>query len=194
MNKNIWFTADQHFGHKNIIKYCKRPFKTIKEMNDVLMSNWNKLIKPGDTVYQVGDLAFCKNQYELEYIADQLNGKKNIILGNHDTKKWMLNSNKFESVSSNKLVKFDDIQIFLSHFAHRVWPKSHYGILHLFGHSHGGLEPWGLSFDIGVDVWDFKPLNLDEIIERMKVLQSRFDLNPQEQMNLKDWKTTVLDN
>ena len=54
---NIWFTADHHFGHKNIMKHCNRPFPSVDEMDEILTGNWNMLVKPGDTVYHIGDFA-----------------------------------------------------------------------------------------------------------------------------------------
>ena len=54
----IWFTSDTHFDHKNIIKYCNRPFKDIDEMNAELERRWNAVVAPGDRVFHLGDFAF----------------------------------------------------------------------------------------------------------------------------------------
>ncbi len=55
-----FFTSDTHFGHKNIITFCSRPFETIDEMNDNLIKNWNDMVKPTDRVFVVGDVFLCK--------------------------------------------------------------------------------------------------------------------------------------
>jgi len=55
---NQWFSADDHFGHGNIIKYCNRPFKDSNDMNSSLIRNWNQRVKPEDTVFHVGDFCF----------------------------------------------------------------------------------------------------------------------------------------
>lgn len=79
-----WFTSDTHFGHKNILEYEKeaRPFSTVEEMNEVLISNWNGSVKPSDIIWHLGD--FCFGRANLA-IADRLQGKKRLVMGNHDT-------------------------------------------------------------------------------------------------------------
>ena len=51
---NIWFIADPHFDHKNIIKYCERPFNTVEEMNQTLIERWNSVVKKDDKVFCIG--------------------------------------------------------------------------------------------------------------------------------------------
>lgn len=80
----IWFTSDHHFGHTNILEYEKyaRPFDTINEMHEVMIERWNRVVGSGDTVFHLGDFCFGKHNLHL---ANRLNGKKKLILGNHDT-------------------------------------------------------------------------------------------------------------
>jgi calcineurin-like phosphoesterase family protein len=77
------FTADLHFGHRNIISYCDRPFSDVGEMNDVLVRNWNDTVADGDTVWVVGDFALGKIAETLP-IVGMLNGEKTLVAGNHD--------------------------------------------------------------------------------------------------------------
>ena len=80
-----WFTADTHFGHKNIIKYCNRPFKDLKEMNATLIKNWNERVSPNDIVIVLGDFAWEKDYSKIkERYLDKLNGNILIVRGNHD--------------------------------------------------------------------------------------------------------------
>lgn len=81
---NTWFISDTHFGHKNIIEYEKeyRPFSTLDEMHEVMIERWNDVVKPKDTVYHLGDFAFGRRNIK---IASRLNGRKRLIMGNHDT-------------------------------------------------------------------------------------------------------------
>jgi calcineurin-like phosphoesterase family protein len=79
-----FFTSDHHFGHKNILNYEKeaRPFSSVEEMNEVMIERWNNVVHRNDIVYHLGDFAFGKHNIQ---IAERLNGKKRLILGNHDT-------------------------------------------------------------------------------------------------------------
>ena len=81
--EKIWFIADSHFSHKNVIDYCNRPFCSVEEMNDALIHNWNKIVKNNDRVFMLGDFALCGKDKIIE-IGNQLKGRKILILGNHD--------------------------------------------------------------------------------------------------------------
>ena len=82
----IYFTADTHFDHANIIRFCNRPFATVEEMNETLIANWNRKVHGNDTVYILGDMFFRTT--DPERILRQLKGKKHLISGNHDSQ-WM---------------------------------------------------------------------------------------------------------
>lgn len=162
--KNIWFTSDQHYGHKNIIRFCNRPFADLDEMHEALISNYNAVVGPEDDVYFLGDYAF----HDGLKVFRRLNGNKHLILGNHDKPK-QVKPVPWAWVKDVYMLKVDPkTQVWLSHYAHRRWPKSHHGSIHLYGHSHGELEDYGKSTDVGVDAWDYKPVSLDTIIEMMR--------------------------
>jgi len=78
---NIFFTSDTHFGHKNILKYCNRPFVNVEEMDEVMIERWNGRIGKNDSVYHLGDFSFSSNP---KTYFERLNGKKILIIGNHD--------------------------------------------------------------------------------------------------------------
>lgn len=166
---NIWFTSDLHLGHANVIKHTNRPFRDVEEMDEEIIKRWNSEIKPKDTVYHLGDFSFHPARY-----LKRLNGELHIILGNHDPKpsKWkgyMLGNINYpphpniKSVQTTLEISPHGQFIFLSHYAHRVWPKSHFNTWHLYGHSHNTLEQWGKSMDVGVDGNDFYPYSWNEI-------------------------------
>lgn len=174
-----WFTADSHLGHGKIIQYCNRPFGSTEEMNETIIANWNACIKPEDHVYHLGDVGIGSPEY-LHRVLRRLKGKIHLIKGNHD--KNLLKDPACKRFVWIKDVHFLTIQeagkkyeIFLSHYAHRSWPKSHRGVYHLFGHSHSKLPPFGLSFDVGVDCWNFFPIDIKQIEAKMADLKVVFD-------------------
>lgn len=162
---NIWFTSDTHFDHANVIKYCNRPFAHKDEMNEAMIENWNSVVKPGDTIYHLGDFSFGK---EPSVIFRRLNGNKIFIMGNHDRQKT--SQLPWQSVHTYFELKLNGRFIVMCHYAFRAWNKSHHGALNFFGHSHGTMPMNSQQIDVGVDCWNYTPVNLDQIEERIKTL------------------------
>lgn len=161
----IWFTADTHFGHANIIKYCNRPFRDTTEMDGRLLDNLNSVVKPEDTLYHLGDFSFRS----ISEYRDRINCNNiHLILGNHDKAPHSKYRANFNSVSQYVELKLSNINFTLCHYAFRVWNKSHHGAIMLFGHSHNGLPEWGTSLDVGVDGHNYKPWSLDEVLDLME--------------------------
>ena len=160
---DVWFTADTHWGHANIVKFCARPFPSVREMNTALTENWNARVKPGDTVYHLGDFSWGDQRPYLKH----LNGAIVLIRGSHDK-----NIKPGFQAVHDLLVLRDvaPVPIVLCHYAFRIWPSSHYGAWHLYGHSHCHLPPYGKSFDVGVDCHNYAPISLDEVVEIMETL------------------------
>lgn len=163
----VWFTSDTHFGHKNIIKYSNRPFNSVDEMDEAMIAEWNARVKPDDEIYHNGDFAFHKNP---DRYLSRLNGIKHLIIGNHDSD-VCLSSYHWASVQPYKELVVNNTKLVLCHYAMRVWNRSHHGALMLYGHSHGSLPGSSQSLDVGVDCWDYRPVNLYEIQDRMKTLK-----------------------
>ena len=166
--KNIFFTADTHFGHNAIRRFCDRPFDTVKKMDEALIQNWNALIRPRDTVYHLGDFSY-KAADDLHCYLKRLNGKIHLVLGNHDNHNLRVDCGSLKSVNDLLTVNIDGQRITLCHYAMRVWPASHRGSWHLYGHSHGKLpdDPNSLSIDVGVDCHDYFPIPFDRVKELM---------------------------
>lgn len=171
----IFFTSDMHLGHKNIIRLSDRPFGSMEEMDQVIIDNYNSVVKVGDTVYDLGDFSF-KNPKEY---LDQLNVLPVRIKGSHDydMKEGNPQSPRMLVIKPNNYFdKYGDpLEITLCHYAMRSWSKSHYGTWHLYGHHHGLLPPYGLSFDVGVDCWNFYPVSLEQVKEKMDTLEPIID-------------------
>ena len=173
----LFFTSDSHFGHKNILRYCNRPFSSVKEMDEELILRWNERISENDTVYHLGDFTLGGHDAAVRYL-ERLGGRIFLQQGSHDNR-WFdkdFGDGRLSTIPPLCSVELP-IQkskhkqvVVLCHYALRVWDKSHYASWHLFGHSHGKLEPHGLSFDVGVDSHNFYPWSLDEVVQKMNTL------------------------
>jgi len=158
------FTADTHFDHANIMKYSKRPFTNVDEMNRNIVAEWNRVTASGDTVFHLGDFAFGTPN-DVKRFRDQLNGDIILVEGNHDkTYQWGPDIRRlFKCISRLDSVMINGIHIVMCHYGMRVWDRSHFDTWHLYGHSHGMLLPIGKSWDVGVDVNKFTPLTETDI-------------------------------
>lgn len=165
-----WFTSDPHYGHKNILKLCNRPFASIEEMNERLIANYNYLVHSGDNVYILGDFSFGDAAFT-NSVLSRLNGNKHLIFGNHDHVFFKDKSllSHFVWARDMSEIKVQDQRIVLCHYSMRVWNKSHFGSYQLYGHSHGTLpdDPNLLSMDVGVDPCHYKPISFDEVRAHM---------------------------
>jgi calcineurin-like phosphoesterase family protein len=162
-----WFTADEHFGHTNIIKYCNRPFSSVEEMDYAIIKKHNEVVGMDDTVIHLGDFTLKSKEKALSYIS-RLNGNHIFIQGSHD--KWM-DPDHHEIWEGN----IEGVHIVGCHYAMRVWGESHYNSWQLFGHSHGRLEGIGKQIDVGVDTHNFYPYSFDEIKVIMKLKGDNFN-------------------
>lgn len=174
----MFFTADTHFGHTNIIRYCKRPFENVREMDEFIIGEWNRVVGERDVIYHLGDFS-QRDRGLAERILGRLNGRKFLCLGSHDKHMPTL-ACFFEEVQESFLINISQNQfIFLNHYLHKVWPKSHYGGWHLFGHSHGGMNNYaqqeGKLLDVGVDSHCFRPWSLEEVAEVMSARPLNFN-------------------
>lgn len=171
---NIWFTADTHFGHANIIKYCNRPFENAHENDEILTANWNSVVQPDDRIYHLGDFGFGSKGY-MNKILNRLMGQKFFIRGNHDKSIRGDVLNHWEFDVPYYELKVDDEEmdvkqlIVLCHYAFEVWNKKHWGSWHLHGHSHGTLPSSDSQarLDVGVDNNDYFPVSYEKVKEIM---------------------------
>ena len=168
--EKIFFTADTHFGHKKIIKYSNRPFASVEEMDRVMIDRWNEQVSDVDIVYHLGDVGLCPPK-KLMPLLQELNGRICLIRGTHEASAEAC-SDRFDWIKDYHELEVDDPDayggkrcIVLFHYAMRVWNASHHGAWSLYGHTHGDLEdlPDSLSFDVGVDSHDFRPISYEEV-------------------------------
>lgn len=178
-----WFTSDHHFWHEAGIKYNKRPFKDVLEMNDTLIKNWNASIKTEDTVYIMGDFALAGVEKTTDIIR-QLNGYKILIMGNHDYRnhkpeKWKQLG--MDVVKNCGRYIRNGLTLMLSHFPYEGYMLddrkfvgmpdecilSDRGEFLLHGHVHHGWKRRGRMINVGVDQWQYKPVSMQDIINQV---------------------------
>lgn len=177
----LWFTSDTHFFHGNIIEYCNRPFKDVYEMNEALIQNWNDRVKPGDVIFHLGDFGHCGSQ-KLKETLERLNGRKYLILGNHDWRTFKAGqSQHFELITQQMFIKVLGRHVYLNHFPFLCMTGTYKGpeqaVWQFFGHIHSGPRNtqakdneriqylWPTQYDVGVDNNEYAPVNWWEIKE-----------------------------
>lgn len=130
---NTWFTSDTHFGHKNIVKFDETPFSSIEEYDEALIKRWNSVVGKNDIVYHLGDFAMTNNKDLLKSYFNRLNGRKRIILGNHDHCKIAFYYEMgFEKVYDKPVIVKNFF--ILSHEPMFITPSMPY--FNIFGHVH----------------------------------------------------------
>jgi 3-oxoacid CoA-transferase subunit A len=167
----IFYTADLHLGHANIIRHCNRPFADVQEMNRMLIDNWNARVRNCDHVYIIGDLAY-RSAESVSGMLEQLKGIKHLIVGNHDTK-WMKCvdlGNYFASVEKLSEIEDTGRKVVLCHYPLMTWnDRESYMI---YGHIHNNkngsywslLETMQHALNASVEINDYKPVTLEELI------------------------------
>ena len=175
----IFFTADSHFGHKNILSHCRRPFSSLEEMDREMILRWNSRVSPEDEVYILGDLMFsCKDP---EHYLRQLSGRKHLILGNHD-KVWMKRMDPapyFESIQPLLELKLEGVRLTLCHYPMMAWNEDRHGAYLIHGHIHNDtdLPFWPLLrendhiLNAGVDLNGFTPVSFPELIVNNRIFK-----------------------
>ena len=174
--EKLFFTADTHFNHTHILKFCNRPFNSVEQMNETLIDNWNRVVGKDDTVFHLGD--FCLGgAAEWTKLLDRLNGKIYLILGNHDLKNIRQGFiQRFEHVALQMFITVDKQKIYLSHYPFLCFEGSYKDVWQLFGHVHTRKNNTGIDaerlqylyptqYDVGVDNNDFKPVSFNEVKE-----------------------------
>ena len=170
----IYYISDLHFSHEKIIKFCNRPYKTIEEMDEDIINKWNSIVTPNDVVRILGDIALPKSKDDVEKaikLVKRLNGKKSLIIGNHDTE--LLEEERFRQLFSS-IKHYDKVtdngrNVILSHYPIEEWDGFYKGYIHLYGHIHNNnvnLKKLDNRYNVSLEVLDYKPKTLDEIISK----------------------------
>lgn len=164
----IFFIADTHFGDENIIRYENRPFSTVYEMDNALISNWNKTVSNRDEVFLLGDFSMYNREKSIE-IGKKLNGKKTLILGNHDIQSEQFYLDCGVSSVIRYPIVYQNFWI-LSHepmYINNTMPYAN-----IFGHVHGNImykTVTSQSYCISVERIDYTPIDFDSIKTAMGI-------------------------
>ena len=161
----IFVTSDTHFNHKNIIEYEDRPFSSVEEMNDALITNWNEVVDEHDLVYHLGDFGMGK-VYDLNAIYARLNGTKVLIRGNHDPSFLQCFAIGFPVVADTIAFRYKHWEVMLHHY--NDFPgidNSEEDVVLIHGHIHGKQKRVKSLIHAGVDAWDYYPVALDDLLK-----------------------------
>lgn len=178
----LFFTSDTHFFHRNIIKYCNRPFENTDEMNKTLVENWNRVVPKDGIVFHLGDVSLTATPKALNDLLHSLNGEKYLIIGNHEKdalgkeyvrEHWKGIYDIAEIFVPDEEITYGEQHIVMCHYPMIVWNASHRGSWGLFGHVHGGLSNKGeikhspLAMDVGVDCHNYSPISYQQVKEQI---------------------------
>lgn len=181
--ERIFFVSDTHFGHRNIIEFCNRPFNSVEEMDEKLIENWNSVVKPNDWVFDLGDFAFAPKHRWTELLSE-LNGRHILILGNHDITRWPGDNimRLFYRVEQQMILKIDGRTVYLNHYPFLCYGGSYRhpneAVYALHGHVHSGPNCGGkdcdrlpmrfpYQYDVGVDNNNYTPISWEQVKERI---------------------------
>jgi calcineurin-like phosphoesterase family protein len=168
----VYFTSDQHFGHSAARSFYRRPFLSIAEMDRVMIDRWNAVVGIRDELWHLGDFAVRQSAERVASLLRVLHGQKHLIVGNNDDA-VVTDSDGWQSVQEYAEATVDGTKLVLCHYPFRTWRDMSKGAINLHGHSHGKLKPLPRQFDVGVDVRDFQPVRLAEIIGTTRTFRKR---------------------
>ena len=207
----IYYTSDLHLFHKNVTmegtNFNNGPFKTLDEMHEVILKNWNSVVTNSDKVYLCGDVCWKHNEDSIALVS-KLRGNKTLLVGNHDDVGDLRYRNLFNEIVTYKEVS-DNIHgrnynVVLSHYPIMFWKKmrmfsndgnvNKYFFIHLYGHLHNSQEETlyqqflkyvndnyhygALAFNVGCMHWNYTPVTLEQILAANKI-----DLYPNKTVN-----------
>jgi calcineurin-like phosphoesterase family protein len=181
MSRDIWLISDTHFGHANILNFTDRDgnlirgarFSSVEEMNETMVENWNKTVKPGDLVYHLGDV-FMGPKEDFLQLWKRLNGSKRLVLGNHDDAKFFVKNELVTKVVMWR--EFHEHGLLLTHvpidpsglwrYRHGAPDNDHDGqvrLLNIHGHIHQNPSPTEHHRCVCVEHIDYTPIHIEEL-------------------------------
>lgn len=157
-----FFTADTHFGDHRVLNLHRRPFTSAAEMDQSLTERWNRVVRPDDEVWHLGD--FARSLRVAEEVLSSLNGRKHLLRGNNDPAGVELLGGWVGVYDYRELMAEEETLLVLCHYPFRSWNGQHRRSINLHGHSHGRLKALPRQIDVGVDAQDFSPVTLEQAV------------------------------
>lgn len=168
-----FFYSDPHFFHKNVIKYCDRPFENLNHMHETLIKNYNDTVGENEHCLWVGDCFFSKSVESVKNIMDRLNGFKSLVKGNHDWSDEKMLKMGFDIVCDGMSILIGGVRVQVKHFPFLKGDSSDLKYRHLrvpndgqfliHGHTHSKKMFEDRSIHVGVDASGFKPVSVKGI-------------------------------
>lgn len=163
----VYLTGDTHFGDPRILRIDKRPFASLAAHDAALIAAWNETVGPGDEVWHLGDFALGPPPERVAEILSGLNGRKHLVIGNNDGPDTLA-APGWASVQHYAELTVEGTAMVLCHYPFRTWNRMGRGVVDIHGHSHGRLKPMPRQFDVGVDVFGFRPVGLAAVLSSRK--------------------------
>ena len=159
-----YFISDLHFGHKNVLRFCERPFRTVDEMNESMVTLWNERVTDGDRVFVLGDV-FLMDSKEASKIIHRLNGYKILVAGNHDRSRFTMLEAGFDEYHKRYDYNIDGIgKGLLVHYPFPDCVLEELGYdFSIHGHIHREPVIHGSKLNVAADLHDYAPISLDEV-------------------------------
>lgn len=167
MGRDIWVISDTHFLHNRILEFLGadgkniRTFPDVYAMNKYIIEKWNSVVKPGDKIYHLGDVFFGSKD-EFKEIWQQLNGKKRLIIGNHDDANFLIKGNFFEKTHLCRF--FKEYGVVLSHIPLHKDSFIHKNIKNVHGHIHEKSLNDPDYINVSVEAVDYTPVNIKSFL------------------------------
>lgn len=185
---NYFFTSDQHFGHQNVITYCKRPYANTYDMDEDLIVRYNATVGPHDICYHLGDFSLSPKSLS---IVERLNGMKILIPGNHDAcfphrgfgQKRSKHNRYINAGFADVLLEPETLihsklpaPLLMWHLPyaagddddrHLEMRPGDLGDWLLHGHVHTRWRRYQKQINVGVDMWGLAPVSIEQIAELM---------------------------
>lgn len=175
MTKNIWVISDTHFNHANILNFedkvgkkVRDQFSSVEEMNEIMIQNWNSVVKPGDKVYHLGDVVFGYDKEDwLAKNMNRMKGSKRLIFGNHDEPTHFVGKGHFQKTSLWRV--FKDFNILLTHVpvdvsvVYEGRGGSKEPMLNVHGHIHQNSSPTKFHHCVCVEHINYTPVNIEDL-------------------------------